>query len=196
MSSTPLLLTRQATQNRVTHRGTIILRRNAAKKIVKSDPQNEMIRRALYPTNIRNKETPTGTWRPDVGAALQRAVPSVQAHDTIERAWLLHQRRIRKQRDEESQKKFASIQRAMDELEKTDKFLYTEATRTEDPRHRTAEELEKSKKLRGIQKKILESKMAGLFPREMRLPTDTPPRSGWNYEWKNRASSSSCEFLL
>lgn len=195
MSNPSLILFKRSALTKATQRGTLILKRNAAKKIVKGDPQNDLIRRAMYPSNIRNKETPTGTWRPDVAHAIQRAIPSVQAHETIERAWLLHQRRARKQREEESSRKFASMERAMDELEKTNPFLYTEATRTEDPRHRTPEEIEKSKKLRGIQRKMMESKMAGLFPREMRLPTDTPPRAGWNYDWKAPSSSSSCKLL-
>lgn len=186
---TPLLLASpRSGLASIARQGTAIQRRNVVKKVVKSDPQNELIRRALYPNNIRNKETPTGTWRPDVGPALQRAIPSVQAHDTIERAWLLHERRTRKHREEESNRKFAAMQRAMDELESIDSYLYTEATRSEDPRHRTQEEMENSKKLRGIQKKMMESKMAGLFPREMRLPTDTPPRAGWNYAWKHSVS--------
>ena len=40
------------------------------------DPKKEHIRRALYPSTIRNKPTPTGTYRPDVARALLRAHPS------------------------------------------------------------------------------------------------------------------------
>ncbi|KAJ3854709.1 hypothetical protein EV368DRAFT_72728 [Lentinula lateritia] len=52
------------------------------------------------------KATTTETWRPDVEKALQYAIPSVQAHDTIERAWLLYKWHIRKRREVETERKF------------------------------------------------------------------------------------------
>lgn len=155
-----------------------------ARKVAHGDPQNEIIRRALYPSNIRNKETPTGTWRPDVSAALQIAIPSKEAHETIERAWLLHERHTRWKRNAEAERKFASMRKAMEELEKTDPVLFKEANRAEDPRARTDAERELLKSVKGAERKKLDSRLPGLFPREMRLPTDTPPRNGWNYDWK------------
>src|ERR1700728_1098435 len=77
------------------------------------DPKKDIIRRTLYPSNIRNRATPTGSWRPDVGRALQRAIPSAQAHHTIERAWLLHIRHVRKKRDAEMERKFECMRKAM-----------------------------------------------------------------------------------
>jgi len=156
----------------------------AAKGEPAGDPKKEIIRRALYPSNVRNRPSPTGTWRPDVGRALQHAIPSVQAHHTIERAWLLHQRHLRKKRDAELAKKFECMKKAMDELEKIDSRLYMEANKGEDPRARSQVEVELAKTLKGSEKKTLEARIRGLFPRELRIPTDTPPRTGWNYEWK------------
>lgn len=155
-----------------------------ARKVAHGDPQNELIRRALYPSNIRNKETPTGTWRPDVAKALRVAIPSKQAHDTVERAWLLHERHSRWRRNAEAERKFSCLRRAMEELEKIDPALFKEANRVEDPRARTSAEIELLKSSKGAEKKKLDSRLPGLFPREMRLPTDTPSRSGWNYDWK------------
>lgn len=155
-----------------------------ARKVAHGDSQNELIRRALYPSNIRNKETPTGTWRPDVAKALQIAIPSKQVHNTIERAWLLHERHLRWRRNAEAERKFACMRRAMEELEKIDPVLFKEANRVEDPRTRSAAEVELLKSSKGAEKKKLDSRLAGLFPREIRLPTDTPSRSGWNYDWK------------
>lgn len=158
--------------------------RYAGRKAVHGDPQNELIRRALYPSNIRNKETPTGTWRPDVARALKRAIPSKQSHETIQRAWLLHERHLRWKREEESERKFRCMEKAMSELEKVDATLFKEANRAEDPRTRAQSEVEMLNSLRGAAHKALESRISGLFPREIRLPTDTPPRAGWNYDWK------------
>jgi len=69
-------------------------------------------------------------------------------------------------------------------VQKIDPILYTEANRQVDPRARAPEEIELMKTLRGTEKRALESRPPGLFPRELRVPTDTPPRDGWNYVWK------------
>ena len=149
-----------------------------------SDPKKDLIRRVLYPSNIRNKATPVGTWRRDVGRALQRAIPSKQAHETIERAWSLHLRHTRWKRDAELVRKFECMRKAMEELEKVDSRRYMEANKVEDPREWTGVDLEKLSTLRGAEKRALEWRIRGLFPRELRLPTDTPSRNGWDYNWK------------
>jgi large subunit ribosomal protein L40 len=149
-----------------------------------SDPKVETIRRALYPSNLRNRESPTGAWRPSVGRRLQRAIPSVQAHETIERAWRLHKRHIRRGREAEIERKFNCMKEAMETLRELDTKLYAEANKEEDPRKRSDAELEILKNVKGTQKRALESRIRGLFPRELRVPTDTPPANGWNYNWK------------
>jgi len=116
--------------------------------------------------------------------ALRRAIPSKQAHETIERAWLLHQRHVRWKREAEAERKFECMRHAMEELEKCDPVLFKEANRVEDPRTRSEAEAGLSKKLRGVAKKALEGRLPSLFPREMRVPTDTAPKLGWNYDWK------------
>ncbi|KAG5645338.1 hypothetical protein DXG03_006400 [Asterophora parasitica] len=160
------------------------VRTYAVRQEAVGDPKKEIIRKALYPGNIRNRASPTGTWRPDVAKALQHAIPSVQAHQTIERAWLLHRRHARKQREAELARKFECMRQAMEELERVDSRLYMEANKPEDPRARTDAERELAKKLKSTEVRTLEARIRGLFPRELRVPTDTPPRSGWNYEWK------------
>ncbi|KAF8963877.1 hypothetical protein BDZ97DRAFT_957223 [Flammula alnicola] len=149
------------------------------------DPKKEIIRRVLYPSNIKNRSTPIGTWRPDVGRAIQRAIPSVQAHETIERAWLLHKRHLRKKREAETARKFECMKEAMDVLHEIDPKLYMEANKKDDPRARTPEEMEMMKKLKASEIRAMEARIRGLFPRELRLPTDTPSRGGWKYEWKS-----------
>ncbi|KAF5312366.1 hypothetical protein D9619_002673 [Psilocybe cf. subviscida] len=149
------------------------------------DPKKDTIRRVLYPSNLRNKPTPTGTWRPDVSRALQYAIPSKQAHETIERAWLLHKRYLRKERDAESARKFECMRKAMDVLHRLDDKLYAEANRKEDPRARSQEHMAAVKTMTTAQIKAVEARIPGLFPRELRIPTDTPSREGWKYEWKS-----------
>ena len=157
--------------------------RYAGRQAATNDERNDIIRRALYPSNIRNRPSPVGTWRPGVGRRLQRAIPSVQAHETIERAWALHQRHVRRARDAELRRKFESMRGAMETLRLVAPGLYAEANKEEDPRARSEAETELLKKLKGPEKKAVESRIRGLFPRESRMPTDTPPRNGWTYEY-------------
>lgn len=156
--------------------------RNVGRKTPGVDPQVTAMRRALYPSNIRHKETPTGTWRPDVAQALRRSIPSAEVHDTIERAWLLRERHLRWRRNSESTRKFECMRKAMVELEKLDPMLFREANRVEDPRELSDAKDEPTKKQKGGRR----GRLSGLFPMEMRLPTDTPSRTGWNYDWTIR----------
>jgi len=158
--------------------------RYSGRKESTSDPKKEILRRILYPANILNRPSPTGTWRPDVSRALQRAIPSVQTHETIERAWLLHQRHTRKKREVELARKFMCMRAAMSELELVDPRSFTEVNRPEDPRGKSAAEAELAKRLRGPEKRAVEARIRGLFPREIRPPPDTPSRGGWDYDWK------------
>ncbi|KIK30103.1 hypothetical protein PISMIDRAFT_87396 [Pisolithus microcarpus 441] len=149
-----------------------------------TNAKREVIRRMLYPPNVRNRPSPTGSWRPDVGRALQRAIPSAQAHETIERAWKLYQRHLRKKRDAELERKFECMRKAMAELEDIDPTLFREANKTEDPRARSPAETEALKDAPSAERRAIESRMRGLFPRELKVPTDTPSKEGWQHEWR------------
>ena len=118
-----------------------------------------------------------------IGRRLQRAVPSVQAHETIERAWLLHKRHVRRAREAELRRKFESVRGAMETLRLVAPELYATANKEEDPRARSPAETELLKKLKGPEKKAVEARIRGLFPRELRMPTDTPPKNGWTYDF-------------
>ncbi|KIP07664.1 hypothetical protein PHLGIDRAFT_127531 [Phlebiopsis gigantea 11061_1 CR5-6] len=185
--STPLLtlraakpqLTFRAAQQSVRHAAS----HGAFKEQAVSDPKVETIRRTLYPSNLRNRESPTGGWRPNVGRRLQRAIPSVQAHETIERAWFLHKRHIRRARQAEIERKFKCMEEAMETLYGLDTRLYLEANVEEDPRQKSQLEIDTLKALKGAERRAVDSRVRGLFPRELRVPTDTPPKDGWNHEW-------------
>ncbi|KAK7686580.1 hypothetical protein QCA50_010180 [Cerrena zonata] len=167
--------------------------RHAAAEHSGNDIRKDLIRRILYPTNIRNGPSPTGTWLPDVGRRLQRAIPSVQAHETIERAWLLHQRHIRRRRMAEAEKKFQCMHSAMEKLRELSPKLYEEANKDEDPRARSPEETEIWKSLKKSERRAFDSRIRGLFPREMRTPTETPPTGGWNYDYQPILRKSTTE---
>jgi len=184
----------RSTRSNLPLRSTPLLSRGYAapgQDQTQGDPKREIIRRVLYPSNVKNRATPIGTWRPDVGRALQRAIPSVQAHETIERAWLLHKRHIRKAREAEAARKFACMKEAMDVLHEVDPRLYMEANRKDDPRARTREEMEAMKTMKVSEIRAMEARIRGLFPRELRIPTDTPSRTGWKYEWNTKKSTTS-----
>ncbi|KDQ14023.1 hypothetical protein BOTBODRAFT_33137 [Botryobasidium botryosum FD-172 SS1] len=144
------------------------------------DPRVDIIQQALYPTH---------KYRPNLAVALQHVIPSAEAHETIERAWALHQRESREARKAELGRLYDNMRRAMDELEKTDEYLFTQANLQRDPRGLTKGEIETLKGLKGAAKKAAEARIEGFFPRELRIPTDTPRKAGWDHSWKAHTST-------
>ncbi|EPS37612.1 hypothetical protein H072_8701 [Dactylellina haptotyla CBS 200.50] len=78
-------------------------------------------------------------------------------HWTIQQAWLLFKHKQKKQRELELERQYNKIHDACEELKRCDERLYRIAT---------------------------DRKGVGTFPMEMRIPTDTPPRGGFNEAWK------------
>jgi large subunit ribosomal protein L40 len=76
------------------------------------------------------------------------------------------------------------MKNAMNELQKVDNYLYIEANKKEDPKTRTEGDIEALKGLQGTEIRTLDARIRGLFPRELKIPVDTPSKSGWNYEWR------------
>lgn len=76
----------------------------------------------------------------------------------------------------------------MTELARIDRRLAEGANRKVDPRARSEEEIETLSKLKGAARTMaaarIDGRIRGLFPREFRIPTETPPRDGWNHDWK------------
>lgn len=150
-----------------------------------SDPKIENMRTALFPpTRTDRSASPTGLHRPDAPAALERVILSAESHETIERAWVIWQRNKRIKREAELKRKFDCMKRAMDDLEKTDPRLYQIATSKPDPRKMEEDVEQEIKQYRGVERRALEARIDGLFPRDLRIPTDTPSRDGWNYDWR------------
>ena len=72
---------------------------------------------------------------------------------------------------------------AMELLADIDPHLHYEANKKEDIRERTAPEQEVAKGMKITEQRALDARIRGLFPREIRVPTDTPSKNGWNYKW-------------
>ncbi|RUS21515.1 mitochondrial ribosomal protein L28-domain-containing protein [Endogone sp. FLAS-F59071] len=80
-----------------------------------------------------------------------------ERNETIERAWKLVKMIEREARDAELERKFRAMREAMLELERTNERLFRGALVRN--RHIT-------------------------FPRQMKIPTETPPTAGWDYSYK------------
>lgn len=93
--------------------------------------------------------------------ALNKAIPNVEVHETIMRAWQLHQRKARETRESEMNARYESMQEALEELKNTSTFLFREAT-----------EVSKFNTVRGTKGEAgkqasIEGRIPGLFPRQM-----------------------------
>lgn len=81
----------------------------------------------------------------------------LEQHETIERAWKLHKMRAREQRERTLERQFRAMNLAMTELEKTSDRLYKGA-------------LVKSRHI--------------TYPKQSKIPTETPSAQGWDYAYK------------
>ncbi|KAI8328931.1 mitochondrial ribosomal protein L28-domain-containing protein [Choanephora cucurbitarum] len=82
---------------------------------------------------------------------------TLEQHETIERAWKLHRMRIREERERSLERQFRAMHAAMNELEKTSDRLYKGA-------------LVKSRHI--------------TYPKQAKIPTETPSTQGWDYSFK------------
>lgn len=104
-------------------------------------------------------------------AALAKVVPSAEVHETITRAWALHNRNKREARDAELAKKYDSMRRAIDLLEQSDKGLWSLAV--------------EGRKFQNVdQKRSGNERLEGMVPRESRIPMEMGGSGLWDGEWK------------
>ncbi|KIO28768.1 hypothetical protein M407DRAFT_176464 [Tulasnella calospora MUT 4182] len=193
---TPLLSTKlsQATTTIVPAAGYATAASKGRKRPALSPAQlkDEALKKLLYPRLIgKPRINPVGLHRREVNRALRRVVRSAEAHETIERAWQLHKRQLRESRETELQRKYESMKNAMDKLKELDTRLYNLAAAKVDPRGILPDDAEEVKHLRGPAQKFHTARVQGLFPREMWMPTDTPKKDGWNYNWTPPPSTAS-----
>lgn len=112
--------------------------------------------------------------------ALEKVVPSIEAHTTIHRAYQLLLRRRREAHLASLSRRYASLTSALEALRLTSPDLYLSTTL-------------KSGKLQSVvqpggSRANATGKLQGLVPRHLRLPTQeaaTERGKAWNSEWKN-----------
>ncbi|GAA6035795.1 hypothetical protein JCM8097_005707 [Rhodosporidiobolus ruineniae] len=110
-------------------------------------------------------------------AALSRAIPSPEAHETITRAWQLHLRQRRESHSAELARKYTAMRKAIDLLEATDKDLWKMAT--------------EGRKFQNVdQSRNGNERLEGIVPREYRVPTERPGSQLWDHEWKAPAQAA------
>ncbi|GAA5955840.1 hypothetical protein JCM21900_001732 [Sporobolomyces salmonicolor] len=133
------------------------------------DPRIETIKNLLYEP---------GPSDADRLAALSRVIPSADAHETVQRAWALHQRHRREAHSAELARKYASMRAAVDLLEQTDKALWEKAVG--------------GKKFQNVdQSHATNARLEGIVPRELRVPMEQPGGQVWDSEWKAPAAAPS-----
>lgn len=105
-------------------------------------------------------------------AALAKVVPSLEAHQTIERAWALHKRHEREAHAAELARKYSSMRAAIDLLEETDAGLWDKSVG--------------GKKFQNVdQTQAVNARLDGLVPREMRVPMEQGGTALWDKDWKS-----------
>ncbi|GAA6061165.1 hypothetical protein JCM10212_005751 [Sporobolomyces blumeae] len=104
-------------------------------------------------------------------AALAKVVPSAEVHETITRAWALHQRHRREAHAAELARKYKAMRHAIDVLKETDRKLYDKAVA--------------GRKFQNVDQELAtNARLDGIVPREMRVPMEQPAGQLWDSEWK------------
>ncbi|KAH9460074.1 hypothetical protein MJO29_004028 [Puccinia striiformis f. sp. tritici] len=119
-------------------------------------------------------------------ARLQKAVPEFGMHETIDRAWKLNERHLREKHEEELEKQYQSMNKALEELRTTDIKLYLKVIKDENG---SIQRLQNIVQINPSNQINLNStgKLFGLFPRQIKLPTESLPNPDkvWDHDWKN-----------
>ncbi|KAI8823581.1 uncharacterized protein EV422DRAFT_521554 [Fimicolochytrium jonesii] len=132
------------------------------KDVISGDKRYQLIKEMLY-----SKETPSTPAKPlgtqpldPRSSPVSTESPQAQRIDTIERAWTLEKQKEAVAKVAELRGMYESMREAMEELEKTDTRLF-EAAKSGSDREKVV-----------------------VFPKRLRVPTETPPLDGWDYEMK------------
>ncbi|SCV70964.1 BQ2448_3726 [Microbotryum intermedium] len=109
--------------------------------------------------------------------ALSKVVPSLEAHETITRAWALHRRNQREAHESSLRAKYASMHAALHLLKETSPELYDKAT--------------KGGKFQNIdQEGHGNDRLTGIVPRELRAPMELAGKVRWDSEWTRSTTAA------
>ncbi|KAK4055500.1 hypothetical protein OIV83_000046 [Microbotryomycetes sp. JL201] len=134
-----------------------------------NDSLTETMRKVMYESGPTDEERL---------AALAKVVPSKEVHETITRAWSVIQTRKRQQHEQEMRRKYDSMRKAIDLLEKVDKTLFDKAVggKQFDNLDQTGRD---------------NSRLRGLVPKELRPPMELPGTKMWDHDWKAPSAEAS-----
>ncbi|KAI8453321.1 hypothetical protein BY996DRAFT_6431558 [Phakopsora pachyrhizi] len=120
--------------------------------------------------------------------ALRELIPDPEIHQTIHRAFQLLKRQRREELEIRLENQYQSIDRALEDLRIKHLELYLRTIRNQkgSPFRIQNVDQEMSKTDDGIDRNRL-GKLVGLFPRQIRIPTELTPQAGkvWDKDWKN-----------
>lgn len=163
-----------------------------------ADSRSEALRRMVYPplSEAENARQQAGK-----AETIADALPyGAEVHETIERAWKLFQRTRREEFEEDLRVKRERMHEAVQDLASTNSRLYKAATYRVSPTKRSPAEQSLLMELgvvakpqsnspatptpeqRRTARNMMGKRLEGMFPREMRAPTLTPPRNVWKAE--------------
>ncbi|KAL4401151.1 aconitate hydratase [Malassezia pachydermatis] len=160
-----------------------------------NDPRYEVLRQLLFPAPAGKKNAGPRT----MSDALGQGAASRAVYDTISRAWKLHERRHKEAFVQSLKTKRARLDEALADLKAEDASLWKQALQYAGPTKRNAEEQARLQRMglamndaakegeapgsRMMAKRrarlMARTRLATLFPRELRAPTITPPLKGW-----------------
>lgn len=143
-----------------------------------ADGKSEQLRQMLYPEAVpqpsSNRTSPAIAHREDVERAVDAVYPGKEAHETITRAFKVLERSEENARLVDLENRENRLREALDRLRETDIDLWEKAVAR--PPKISAAKVGK--------RKAQTMRIPGLFPRDLRAPTDTPRNVIWNHDWK------------
>ncbi|GAA97469.1 uncharacterized protein L969DRAFT_91348 [Mixia osmundae IAM 14324] len=147
-----------------------------------SDPRVEQLKKQVFagqsdPLTSRSQEH-------ERLEKLASVVPSIEAHETIERAWQLVKRQKREAAQEMLERQYASMQRALSELETVSPSLYRAAI--------SQAKLDNTSTLKGDEgaRLSLEGRIPNLFPRQTKVPSASVGDQVWDSSWVSERSKA------
>jgi len=111
--------------------------------------------------------------------------------EVISRAWMLHRHHEREETSDRIKKAALAQWKALDRLKEIKPLLYqvvvsrgSTTGEVVEIRNGGEEMVEKNKAPGGGTAPQTGVRVGGVFPIDLKIPTDTPSRKGWNYGWK------------
>ena len=159
-----------------------------------ADARQENLRRMIFPPAA---EAEQARKQHKIPTTPEDAYPfGAEVHTTIDRAWKLHERLRRVSLQEDLRIKRLRMHEAMQDLKKENTRLYRAATYRVSPNKRSPEEqvgliskgvvpdsqgnrVESTSEEKRQARRMLGNRLKGMFPREMRVPTQTPSKKVW-----------------